>query len=102
MSVRHNLLLMDRHTIAEGRIEHNNISRDPRLAISRPDHENLYNIVWSRGKVIEQISQRVYNHIDKLAKKYLRLNKYPYHTRWKMGYSKNKPEIAQLIMYQIA
>ena len=33
MSVRHNFLLIDRQTIAEGRIEHNTIYRDPRLAI---------------------------------------------------------------------
>lgn len=98
MSVRPTLLLIDRHSIAEGRIEHNNVSRDPDWPF-RPDHENLYNIVSSRGKVIEQISRRSDNHIDKLAKKYLGHNKYTPDERRVILV---QPETAQLIMYHVA
>lgn len=65
---------------AEGRIKHKNVSRDPRVAISIADQENPYNMVSIRGKVIEQISRGADEHIDKLAKKYLGQDKYPYHS----------------------
>ena len=65
---------------AEGRIKHKNISRDPRIAISVVNHNNPYEMVTIRGKVIEQITKGAAEHADKLAKKYLGLDKYPYHS----------------------
>jgi PPOX class probable F420-dependent enzyme len=65
---------------AEGRIKHKNISRDPRVAISVVNHSNPYEMVTIRGKVIEQITKDAAEHADKLAKKYLGLDKYPYHS----------------------
>ncbi len=63
---------------AEGRIKHKNLSRDPRLAISIVNGSNPYEMVTIRGKVTEQITQAVAEeHIDKLAKKYLGVDKYP-------------------------
>lgn len=63
---------------AEGRTKHKNVSRDPRVAISISDQNNPYNMVSIRGRVIEQISEGADEHIDRLAKKYLGMNKYPY------------------------
>ena len=65
---------------AEGRIKHKNISRDPRIAISVVNHNNPYEMVTIRGKVIEQITKGAAEHVDKLAKKYLGLDIYPYHS----------------------
>ncbi|MGA7898954.1 MAG: PPOX class F420-dependent oxidoreductase [Nitrososphaeraceae archaeon] len=65
---------------AEGRVKHKNISRDPRIAISVVNHDNPYEMVTIRGKVIEQIIKDAAEHADKLAKKYLGLDKYPYHS----------------------
>ena len=63
---------------AEGRIKQRNTSRDPRIAISIVDKNNPYNMVTMQGNVIEQTSQGAENHIDKMAKKYLGLDKYPF------------------------
>lgn len=63
---------------AEGRTKHKNVSRDPRVAISISDQNNPYNMVSIRGGVIEQISEGADEHIDRLAKKYLGMDKYPF------------------------
>ncbi|MGH9925220.1 MAG: PPOX class F420-dependent oxidoreductase [Nitrososphaeraceae archaeon] len=65
---------------AEGRIKHKNVSRDPRVAISIYDQNNPYNMVLIRGRVIEQIKEGADEHTDRLAKKYLGMDKYPYRT----------------------
>lgn len=62
---------------AEGRIKHKNISNDPRVAVSVSDQVNPYNMVTVRGRVVEQTRNGAEEHIDKLAKKYLGLDKYP-------------------------
>lgn len=63
---------------AEGRIKHKNVSRDPRISVCVVDHDNPYNVVTIRGKVIEQASKGADEHIDKLAKRYLGVDKYPF------------------------
>lgn len=63
---------------AEGRIKQKNVSRDPHVAISIVDQNNPYNMVTVRGKVIEQTSNGADDHIDKLAKRYLGVDKYPF------------------------
>jgi PPOX class probable F420-dependent enzyme len=63
---------------ANGRIKHKNISRDPRVAISICDQNNPYNMTSIRGRVIEQIEDGADEHTDRLAKKYLGLDRYPY------------------------
>jgi PPOX class probable F420-dependent enzyme len=65
------------YNTAEGRIKHKNISRDPRVAVSIIDHNNPYNMVSIRGIAIEQTNEGADEHIDKLAKKYLGVDKYP-------------------------
>ena len=63
---------------AEGRIKYKNLSRDPRLAISIVNGSNPYEMVTIRGKVTEQITQAAAEeHIDKLARKYFGVDKYP-------------------------
>jgi PPOX class probable F420-dependent enzyme len=63
---------------AEGRLKHKNVSRDPRVAISIFDHNNPYNMVTIRGRVVEQTRSGADEHIDKLAKKYFGVDKYPF------------------------
>ena len=63
---------------AEGRVKQRNVSRDPRVAISIVDQKNPYNMVTIRGKVIEQTTSGADKHIDKMAKKYLGVDKYPF------------------------
>lgn len=63
---------------AEGRTKQKNLSRDQRVAISIVDQNNPYNMVTIRGKVIEQTIKGADEHIDKLAKRYLGVDKYPF------------------------
>lgn len=63
---------------ADGRVKQRNVSRDPRVAISVVDHSNPYEMVTVRGQVVEQSSQGADDHINKMAKKYLGLDKYPF------------------------
>src|SRR5919109_3274423 len=69
-----NILLIN---TAEGRLKHKNISRDPRVAISVTEHNNPYHMVAVRGRVVEQTNAGADEHIDKLAQKYLGVEKYP-------------------------
>ena len=62
---------------AEGRLKQKNISRDDRVAISVIDQNNPYHMVTVRGRVVEQRKEGADEHIDKLAKKYLGVDKYP-------------------------
>lgn len=63
---------------AEGRVKQRNVAREPRVAISVLDQNNPYNMVSIRGRVIEQTNKGADEHIDKLARKYLGLDKYPF------------------------
>ncbi len=65
---------------AVGRVKEKNVKRDNRVALSIFDHQNPYDMVAIRGKVIELTSDGADEHIDKLAKKYFGLDKYPYHS----------------------
>ena len=63
---------------AVGRVKQKNISCDSRVALAIADHDNPYNMVTIRGKVVDQITgQEAEEHIDKLAKKYIGKDKYP-------------------------
>ena len=63
---------------AEGRVKHKNVSRDPRVAVSIVDEKNPYSMITIRGRVVEQTTIGADEHIDKLAKKYLGVDKYPF------------------------
>ena len=63
---------------AEGRIKHKNVLRDPRVAISVVSNENPLDMTTIRGKVVEIIPDYEYKHADRLTKKYLDLEHYPF------------------------
>ena len=63
---------------AKGRQKDKNLRRDPRVAVALMDPENPYRYLEIRGKVVEITEQGASEHIDKMAKKYLGVDKYPY------------------------
>ncbi len=64
---------------AIGRVKQKNTQRDPRVAVAVLDMSNPYRFAAVRGRVVEQIpGQAAEDHIDKLAKKYLGKDKYPF------------------------
>lgn len=66
---------------ALGRIKQKNVARDPRVAISIADKNNPYHMITVRGEVVDQITgEQAEKHIDKMAKKYLNKDKYPFGT----------------------
>ena len=62
---------------AMGRVKQKNVTRDPRIAVSVIDKNNPYHTASIRGKVMEQTRQGADEHIDKMAKKYLGMDRYP-------------------------
>ena len=63
---------------ARGRVKDRNLRREPRVAISIMDPENPYRYVGIQGRVTEVTEQGASAHIDKMAKKYLGKDKYPF------------------------
>ena len=63
---------------AEGRLKPNNIRRDSRVALAIVDAQNPYRQVMIRGKVVEDTQEGAAEHVDKLAQKYLGVDKYPF------------------------
>ena len=63
---------------ARGRQKDRNLRRDPRVALAIIDPDNPYRYLEIRGKVSEITEQGADAHIDKMAKKYLGVDKYPY------------------------
>jgi PPOX class probable F420-dependent enzyme len=61
----------------EGRQKARNFSRDPRVAVSIADQQNPYFSTFIRGRVIGVTSEGAAAHIDKQAKKYMGVDKYP-------------------------
>lgn len=63
---------------AAGRIKEKNVRNDKRIALSISNESNPYEMVAIRG-IVEEITEKNADiHIDKLAKKYLGLDKYPF------------------------
>ena len=63
---------------AKGRQKDRNVRRDPRVSIAIIDPDNPYRHMEIRGRVVEITEQGADAHIDKMAKKYLGVDKYPY------------------------
>ena len=63
---------------AKGRQKDRNVRRDPRVALAIIDPDNPYRYMEIRGKVEEITEQGADKHIDKMAKKYLDKDKYPF------------------------
>jgi len=63
---------------ARGRRKDANLERDRRVAISVTDPDNPYRALMIRGKVVDIKTEGADEHIDKMAKKYMGKDKYPY------------------------
>src|SRR3974390_664879 len=63
---------------ALGRQKDKNVRHDPRVAITLIDPENPYRYLEVRGRVDEITQDGAAEHINKMAKKYLGVDKYPY------------------------
>jgi PPOX class probable F420-dependent enzyme len=63
---------------ARGRLKDRNIARDPRVAITLIDPDNPYRYLEIRGRVVAITEQGGDAHIDRMAKKYLGADTYPY------------------------
>lgn len=62
---------------AKGRVKHRNIVRNPAIAVSFVDDENIYRMVEIRGTA-DVVEDGADEHIDFLSKKYLNQDKYPF------------------------
>ncbi|MGH9778458.1 MAG: PPOX class F420-dependent oxidoreductase [Candidatus Acidiferrales bacterium] len=70
-----------RHVVfntARDRQKDRNLRRDPRVSLSILDPENPYRYLEIRGRVAEVTEEGADAHIDRLARKYLNLDTYPY------------------------
>jgi PPOX class probable F420-dependent enzyme len=63
---------------AKGRVKDKNMRRDPRVSIALQDPANPYRYLEIRGKVVEITEKGADDHINKLAKKYLGKDIYPF------------------------
>lgn len=63
---------------ARGRLKDRNMQRNPRVALSIIDPENPYRHIAVRGRVVDVTEAGADQHIDKLAKKYMGLDRYPH------------------------
>ena len=63
---------------AKGRVKDRNMRRDPRVSLAIVDPENPYRFLEVRGRVVEITEQGADAHIDKMAKKYLGQETYPF------------------------
>ena|SRR5262245_7604269 len=63
---------------ASGRVKDKNLQREPRVSMAILDPDNPYRYLQVRGRIVERTEQGADEHINKLAKKYLDLDKYPY------------------------
>jgi PPOX class probable F420-dependent enzyme len=63
---------------AKGRVKDVNMRRDPRVGIDVVDPDNPYRHLSIRGRVVDITETGADDHIDKLTKKYIGQDKYPY------------------------
>lgn len=67
-----------RFNSARGRVKDKNVRHDPRVSMTLVDPDNPYRYLQVRGRVVEITEQGADQHIDKLSKKYLGQDTYPY------------------------
>jgi PPOX class probable F420-dependent enzyme len=63
---------------AKGRVKTRNLERESRVAISIIDPENPYRYLGVQGRVADMTEAGADAHIDKMAKKYIGKDKYPW------------------------
>ena len=61
----------------DARIKPRNMRRDPRVAIAVHSAEDPYKQAMIRGRVVEITQKDAEAHVDRMAKKYLGVDKYP-------------------------
>lgn len=64
---------------AKGRVKDRNIRANPKVGLSISDPENPYRHISVMGEVVEIREEGADAHIDSLAKRYMGVDKYPYH-----------------------
>ena len=62
---------------AKGRVKYENIRRNPEVAVSVVDKENDFRTLWVKGTA-ELVDEGAGAHIDRMAKKYLGQDTYPF------------------------
>ena len=63
---------------ARGRVKDRNLQRDKRVALSIADPDNPYRYMGIQGRVVNMTESGADAHIDKMAKKYLNKDTYPF------------------------
>ena len=63
---------------AKGRRKDKNMRSNPQVSLAIIDPDNPYRYLEVRGRVVEITENGAAAHIDKMAKKYLGADKYPY------------------------
>jgi PPOX class probable F420-dependent enzyme len=63
----------------EGSQKEKNVRRDPRVAVNVVDPQNAWRIAMVRGRAVEVTTEGAIEQIDRLAKKYLGRDTYPFH-----------------------
>jgi len=63
---------------AEGRQKDKNLQREPRVSLALLDPDNPYRYLEVRGRVVERTHNGADEHINKMAKKYLGQDVYPF------------------------
>jgi len=63
---------------AKGRVKDRNMRRNPHVALAIVDPKNPYRYLEVRGKVTEITEEGASAHIDKMAKKYMNVDTYPF------------------------
>ncbi len=65
---------------AQGRVKDRNLRRNPNVAISIMDPGNPYRYLAIQGRVVNVTTNGADAHIDKMAKKYMGKDSYPFRT----------------------
>ena len=63
---------------ADTRLKTGNVERDPRVSVSVVDSGNAWRYALVRGQVVERRHEGADEHIDKMARKYLGQETYPF------------------------
>lgn len=86
---------------AEGRRKVKNVRQDPQTALVVIDPESAYRYLWVTGSVVEITDEGADEHIEKLAKRYLDVDEYPYHSDVSRLILKIRPEICRGFASQV-
>jgi len=63
---------------ARGRVKDSNLTRNPKITLAVSDPDNPYRYVQVKGRVAEITEDGADPHIDKMAKKYIGQDRYPW------------------------